>query len=143
MTPESQRAILAVALFAAAPGVDVEEDDLVETGGNATVQIEMHDGTLFKIGPDSRVLLAEYRLGPDRGVLAAGIEVLSGWLRFAVSKLQSADSRYDFRTPTMTIGIRDFREPRVASDLPGMLILPFLGRVTGYAINRRDWSGKS
>jgi sterol desaturase/sphingolipid hydroxylase (fatty acid hydroxylase superfamily) len=39
----------------------------------------------------------------------------------------------------MTIGIRDFREPRLASDLPGMLILPFLGRITGYAINRRSW----
>lgn len=43
----------------------------------------------------------------------------------------------------MTIGIRDFREPKLASDLPGMLILPFRGRVTGYAINRRDWGGKS
>ncbi|HSD97342.1 MAG TPA: sterol desaturase family protein [Sulfuricaulis sp.] len=42
----------------------------------------------------------------------------------------------------MTIGIRDYREPRIATDLPGMLILPFLGRVTGYAINRRNWSGK-
>jgi hypothetical protein len=43
----------------------------------------------------------------------------------------------------MTIGIRDFREPKLASDLPGMLVLPFLGRVTGYAINRRTWGGKS
>jgi sterol desaturase/sphingolipid hydroxylase (fatty acid hydroxylase superfamily) len=42
----------------------------------------------------------------------------------------------------MTIGIRDYREPRLATDLPGMLILPFLGRVTGYAINRRNWNGK-
>jgi sterol desaturase/sphingolipid hydroxylase (fatty acid hydroxylase superfamily) len=42
----------------------------------------------------------------------------------------------------MTIGIRDYRQAKIASDLPGMLILPFLGRVTGYAINRRDWSGK-
>jgi sterol desaturase/sphingolipid hydroxylase (fatty acid hydroxylase superfamily) len=42
----------------------------------------------------------------------------------------------------MTIGIRDYREPRLATDLPGMLILPFLGRITGYAINRRNWSGK-
>ena len=39
----------------------------------------------------------------------------------------------------MTIGIRDFHEPRLASDLPGMLILPFLGHITGYAINRRSW----
>jgi sterol desaturase/sphingolipid hydroxylase (fatty acid hydroxylase superfamily) len=42
----------------------------------------------------------------------------------------------------MTIGIRDYREPKLASDLPGMLILPFLGRVTGYAINRRNWGAK-
>ena len=42
----------------------------------------------------------------------------------------------------MTIGIRDYRAPKLATDLPGMLILPFLGRVTGYAINRRSWSAK-
>jgi sterol desaturase/sphingolipid hydroxylase (fatty acid hydroxylase superfamily) len=39
----------------------------------------------------------------------------------------------------MTIGIRDFREPRIVSDLPGMLALPFLGADAGYAINRRRW----
>jgi sterol desaturase/sphingolipid hydroxylase (fatty acid hydroxylase superfamily) len=43
----------------------------------------------------------------------------------------------------MTIGIRDFRKPKLATDLPGMLILPFLGRITGYAINRREWGSKS
>jgi sterol desaturase/sphingolipid hydroxylase (fatty acid hydroxylase superfamily) len=42
----------------------------------------------------------------------------------------------------MTIGIRDYRAPKLATDLPGMLILPFLGRVTGYAINRRSWERK-
>jgi sterol desaturase/sphingolipid hydroxylase (fatty acid hydroxylase superfamily) len=42
----------------------------------------------------------------------------------------------------MTIGIRDYRAPKLATDLPGMLILPFLGRVTGYAINRRNWERK-
>ena len=42
----------------------------------------------------------------------------------------------------MTIGIRDYREPRLATDLPGMLILPFLGHITGYAINRRNWDRK-
>ncbi|MCR4347781.1 MAG: sterol desaturase family protein [Sulfuricaulis sp.] len=39
----------------------------------------------------------------------------------------------------MTIGIRDFREPRVADRLPGMLAIPFRGKVTDYAINRREW----
>lgn len=42
----------------------------------------------------------------------------------------------------MTIGIRDYRDPRIATDLPGMLILPFLGSITGYAINRRNWNNK-
>lgn len=39
----------------------------------------------------------------------------------------------------MTIGIRDFRDPRLATDLPGLLALPFLGGDSGYAINRRQW----
>lgn len=39
----------------------------------------------------------------------------------------------------MTIGIRDFREPKQADRLDGMLLIPFLGKITGYAINRRQW----
>lgn len=43
----------------------------------------------------------------------------------------------------MTIGIRDIREPKLVSDLPGMLALPFLGGDAGYAINRRQWERPS
>jgi len=39
----------------------------------------------------------------------------------------------------MTIGIRDCRDPRMVDRLDGMLALPFRGKVTGYAINRRAW----
>ncbi len=39
----------------------------------------------------------------------------------------------------MTIGIRKYRTPTEASWLPGMLWLPFRGKVAGYAINRRHW----
>jgi len=39
----------------------------------------------------------------------------------------------------VTIGIREFREPKIAADLPGMLALPFRGQGAGYAINRRRW----
>ncbi|MEK7207335.1 MAG: sterol desaturase family protein [Pseudomonadota bacterium] len=38
----------------------------------------------------------------------------------------------------MTIGIRDFRAPQQADRLAGMLLIPFRGAVTDYAINRRD-----
>ena len=40
----------------------------------------------------------------------------------------------------MTIGIHRYRDPRLVDRLPGMLALPFIGKVSGYAINRREWS---
>ena len=40
----------------------------------------------------------------------------------------------------MIIGIREFRQPRQADRLWGMLTIPFTGKVTGYAINRRRWN---
>jgi sterol desaturase/sphingolipid hydroxylase (fatty acid hydroxylase superfamily) len=43
----------------------------------------------------------------------------------------------------MTIGIRRYRVPKLVSDLPGMLVLPFLGADTDYAINRRQWESKT
>ena len=39
----------------------------------------------------------------------------------------------------MTIGIHKYREPKQVAWLPGMLLLPFKGKITGYAINRREW----
>jgi len=41
---------------------------------------------------------------------------------------------------TMTIGIHGYRDPKQVNQLPGMLTLPFVGKITGYAINRREWS---
>ena len=43
----------------------------------------------------------------------------------------------------MTIGIRGYRAPKLVSDLPGMLVLPFLGEDRGYAINRRLWESET
>lgn len=40
----------------------------------------------------------------------------------------------------MTIGIHGIRDPKQVDRLPGMLALPFIGRVTEYAINRRQWT---
>ena len=40
----------------------------------------------------------------------------------------------------MTIGIHKFRDPKQVDQLPGMLALPFIGKITGYAINRREWT---
>lgn len=40
----------------------------------------------------------------------------------------------------MTIGIHGYRDPKQVNQLPGMLALPFVGKITDYAINRREWS---
>jgi sterol desaturase/sphingolipid hydroxylase (fatty acid hydroxylase superfamily) len=39
----------------------------------------------------------------------------------------------------MTIGIREFRDEKQSTWITGMLMMPFVGKVTGYAINRRQW----
>ncbi len=39
----------------------------------------------------------------------------------------------------MTIGIHKFKDPKLVSWIPGMLILPFKGGMSGYTINRRSW----
>lgn len=42
----------------------------------------------------------------------------------------------------MTIGIHKFRTPQEANWLPGMLLLPFRGKVSEYTINRRQWNSE-
>jgi len=42
----------------------------------------------------------------------------------------------------MTLGIRGHRNAKEVDRLPGMLLLPFRGKITGYAINRRSWGKK-
>ena len=39
----------------------------------------------------------------------------------------------------MTIGIHTYNDPKLVSWIHGMLWLPFIGKVTSYAINRRQW----
>jgi hypothetical protein len=92
--------------LAAATGVEVEDDDIIETGDRASSQVDMNDGSVLRIGENSRLLLDDYKMDDHSNVLTAGIDVLSGWLRFAVAKLRSPEDQYNIQAPTMTIGIR-------------------------------------
>lgn len=40
----------------------------------------------------------------------------------------------------MAIGIHRYRDPEQVDRLPGMLMLPFIGKTGGYVINRRNWN---
>ena len=43
----------------------------------------------------------------------------------------------------MSIGIHTYRDPALFSWLHGILWLPFIGRITSYAINRRQWGDEN
>lgn len=43
----------------------------------------------------------------------------------------------------MTIGIHHFNKDKDVTWIPGMLMLPFKGKVTDYVINRRQWNDQS
>lgn len=91
--------------FIAAAGVEVHAQDIVTTGADAAVQIDMDDGTVFRLGPATRLELAQYRLDDERGVIDAGVKLIAGWLRFAVAKLKPK-AAYRIHAPTLTLGIR-------------------------------------
>ena len=42
----------------------------------------------------------------------------------------------------MTIGIHKYRDVKQVAWLPGMLALPFIGKMSGYVINRRQWNSQ-
>ncbi|HSP00684.1 MAG TPA: sterol desaturase family protein, partial [Thioalkalivibrio sp.] len=64
---------------------------------------------------------------------------LPWWDRlFGTYKAQPRDGH-----EAMTIGISTFRDPRQCDGLKGMLLMPFVGKVTDYAINRRQWEKPS
>jgi len=93
-------------VFAAEPGVNVEPGDELVSGEGASAQLDMDDGSSLALGASSTMRIRDYSLREDRSVLSAAIELVGGWLRFAVAKLRSRDSSYRFHMPTAVLGVR-------------------------------------
>jgi hypothetical protein len=93
------------AFYEAGVGVEIYNTDSVLTSSDGQVQFDMVDGTNLRIGSDTRLRFSEYELDEKGNVVSAVVDVLSGWIRFAVATLQE-NSAYNIDTPTMTIGIR-------------------------------------
>lgn len=86
-------------------GVELEAADIVETAAQAGAQLDMEDGSILKLGPATRLVLAEYKLDTDKSVVSSTLDLLSGWMRFAVAKLRPTGN-YAMNTPSLTIGVR-------------------------------------
>lgn len=91
--------------YAVSVGVNLQEKDILITGKDASLQMDMVDGTILRLGDESRVVLSDYKVDGKKKVVGALVNVLSGWLRFAVAKLQKKAS-YNFNTPVMMVGVR-------------------------------------
>jgi hypothetical protein len=94
----------------AAPGVIVEEGDVLLTGKDGRISMTFTDNTRFSAGPNSRVALDEYRFDrtTQRGSFVTRVD--AGAL--AVVSGQIAKSRRDamkVRTPKSLLGVRGTR----------------------------------
>lgn len=127
------------AYYEGVAGVELDEQDIIETADNASVQLDMNDGSILKIAGGSRIMLFDYKLDEDDNVISAAVDVLTGWLRFVVSKLK-IDGKYEFNNAVMTVGIRGTegiieagREQGALHLLEGRVIASQRGSETGLA----------
>jgi len=93
-------------VFAAESGVDVMPGDVLRSGGESSVQVDMDDGSILSIGANSTLKIDDYKMREDKSVISASIALVTGWLRFTVAKLRQQDSSYRFHMPTAVLGVR-------------------------------------
>jgi len=89
-------------LFQLEKGVEVEAKDAIQS----YVQLDMDDGSILSMGSNSTMHLSNYDLRQDKSVSSALVNLVSGWMRFAVSKLRKKDSSYRFAMTTAVMGVR-------------------------------------
>ncbi len=88
-------------------GMEIWENDTLQTGRNASIGIVFKDDTFLSLGPGSILIIDEFVFAPKQGRFSIVIRMLKGtaaYLSGLISKL-SPDSAH-FKTPTASIGIR-------------------------------------
>lgn len=83
--------------FAAVEGLRVQAEDIVRSGAGARLaRIELDDGTLLDLGPDTELMLQPHGLASER---AAALYLLRGWLKVTTpaAGIALATPRLDLR----------------------------------------------
>lgn len=81
--------------------------DTIKTGRRGRVQMMFDDNTLISLGPNTSLLLAEYRWDPDKKKGAMKTRVSEGVFRIMGGAItQTAPSNFKTETPAGIIGIR-------------------------------------
>lgn len=87
-------------------GAGVLSDDILRSKVRSSARVDMDDGSILSIGSNTILRINDYLIREDKSVIRASIELVRGWLRFGVAKLQPGDSTFLFRTPTAVMGVR-------------------------------------
>lgn len=84
----------------------IYEGESIVTGADGEVQVQMEDGGLIAVRPNTRMRIVQFRAeGEDSdrliiGLLEGSLRSVTGW----IAKLKG--NRYQVHTPTATIGVR-------------------------------------
>ena len=73
--------------YVAAPGVQLRPCDIVATGPQSLVQVELEDGGRIELGPESRLI---FDLPIDGDAVVGPHYLLSGWLKLTVPRRDKA-----------------------------------------------------
>ena len=88
-------------------GMEIWENDTLQTERNGSIGIVFNDDTFLSLGPGSILIIDEFVFAPKQGKFSIVVRMLKGtaaYLSGLISKL-SPDSAH-FKTPTASIGIR-------------------------------------
>ncbi len=93
--------------LSATNGMEIWENDTLQTGRDGSIGIVFNDDTFLSLGPGSALIIDEFVFAPKQGRFSIVVRMLKGtaaYLSGLISKL-SPDSAH-FKTPSASIGIR-------------------------------------
>ncbi|MBV8775992.1 MAG: FecR domain-containing protein, partial [Alphaproteobacteria bacterium] len=85
-------------------GIDVFQNETIDTADNSASRVVFQDRTDLSIGPSSQVVLDRFVFDPNPSASAVSVSVLKGVARFSTGVLPKPD--YSLRTPSCGIGVR-------------------------------------
>ncbi|MBN1573599.1 MAG: FecR domain-containing protein [Deltaproteobacteria bacterium] len=87
-------------------GMKVGQGDEIMTDSESSVELKLTDGSIIKIGEDSRVVIKELGQVEITKVSRSKFELIKGKVRAVVKPFVDKDSKFTIETENATIGVR-------------------------------------
>jgi hypothetical protein len=94
----------------AAPGLPLEEGDVLKTGADGHLGVVLRDDTRVSLGPDTEVRIDRFVYAPAQGQLALVLKMARGVAAYVSGKIaQLSPDAVRVETPVATVGVRGTR----------------------------------